>query len=153
MVTLKKASTSMLLAEVNKRRKSLPKLRRQRTQLLTRLEKVQSRIEELGGDHSAGQRGPGRLRKPSGKRGPGRPPKKAGVKKTTRRKRAKNKISLADALAAVMTQKPMKIADIISAVKQKGYRSSSNQFRNIVTQRLVADKRFKRVGRGEYAAV
>jgi hypothetical protein len=48
--------------------------------------------------------------------------------------------------------KPMRLPEIVSAVKKGGYASSSPSFARIVGMRLGDRKRFRRVGRGVYTA-
>ena len=70
------------------------------------------------------------------------------------RKRARNKQNLADALAAVLNRKrKLKVGDAAKLVLKSGYKSSSSQFGNIVSQTLAKDKRFRKVSRGVYALV
>src|SRR5206468_2836218 len=100
--------------------------------------KLDAQIAEIGGEVV--------------KRGPGRPPKVGGRKagRPPGRRRPKNKMSLADFLGKVLKKEPMDLPQIIEAVKKAGYKSSSKQFANVIGQRLNKDKRFKRVGRGQY---
>jgi hypothetical protein len=46
--------------------------------------------------------------------------------------------------------KPMKVGDITDAAQKAGYRSNSANFRSIVNQTLIKDKRFSSAGRGVY---
>ena len=46
--------------------------------------------------------------------------------------------------------KPMRVADITDAVRSAGYRTRSANFRGIVNQTLIKDKRFGSAGRGLY---
>jgi hypothetical protein len=66
--------------------------------------------------------------------------------------RGRNEQSLVEALESVLksASKPMQVADITSAVQQRGYRSSSANFRGIVNQTLIKEKRFGQAGRGLY---
>ncbi len=69
-------------------------------------------------------------------------------------KRARNSASLADTITDVLKKagSAMKVADIVSAVQDAGYRSTSDNFRGIVNQVLIKDKRFsKGPMRGTYA--
>lgn len=43
-----------------------------------------------------------------------------------------------------------KIADLVSAVQDAGYKSGSQNFRLLVNQTLLNEGEFKKVGRGEY---
>ena len=137
--SLTKVSLQDLLAQLKKHQARLPKLQRNEKKLLKQLEAVQAEIAELGGaittlpkttKVSAKQRG-----RPAGKGG----------------KRAKNKVKLADAIAAVLSkEKSISVKEIISAVKAGGYVSTSKTFGTIVYQTLGRDKRVKRAGRGKY---
>ena len=66
--------------------------------------------------------------------------------------RARNEMSLNDTMEQVLkaSGKPMKVADIVEAVQRAGYRSSSANFRGIVNQMLIKDKRFTASERGMY---
>jgi len=64
----------------------------------------------------------------------------------------KNALSLPDALAAVFAGKEkMGIAEAADAVQAAGYKTNAKGFRKMVNKTLAKDKRFKNVGRGEYA--
>ncbi|MEM8835823.1 MAG: hypothetical protein AAGD00_08385 [Planctomycetota bacterium] len=65
-------------------------------------------------------------------------------------KRPKNDLNLADALAKVLTKKTMGVTEVAEAVQHAGYKTTSPNFRTIVNQTLINDKRFKRVSRGQY---
>ncbi len=66
--------------------------------------------------------------------------------------RVRNQKSLADSIQEVLekTGKPMKVGDITDAVKAGGYQSNSANFRAIVNQMLIKDKRFKSPSRTFY---
>lgn len=67
--------------------------------------------------------------------------------------RARNSQSLVSVLEAVLSEsgKPMKVGDIVDAVEAKGYHSSSSNFRGIVNQTLIKEKkRFAAAARGTY---
>ena len=69
-------------------------------------------------------------------------------------KRARNAQSLPDAMHSVMKKhgKPMKVGEIVEAVEASGYQSTSANFRGIVNQALIKDKRFVQESRGVYKA-
>jgi hypothetical protein len=124
MVTaLSSLSVTDLEAELRRRQRRLPKLERTRQRLMSKLLEVEQEIAALGG---AGR----------GK----------GI-------RPRNKQPLADVIAQVLgeAKQPMKVANIVMAVKQAGYRTTSNNFSTIVNQTLIKDKRFKSTERGFYA--
>jgi hypothetical protein len=107
------------------RRSQVQKLERQRSKIARKLDAIDDRIRSLGG----------------GSGGRGRP---VG--------RARNSQSLVAMLETVLkgSGKPMNVGDIADAVQSKGYRSSSANFRGIVNQTLIKDKRFSAASRGMY---
>jgi hypothetical protein len=66
--------------------------------------------------------------------------------------RVRNEKSLNEMIATVLgkSAKPMAVGDIEAAVRSAGYRSNSDQFRSIVNQALIKDKRFGAASRGMY---
>jgi hypothetical protein len=114
------------------RKAELQKLERERNKIARRLEAMDERIRQLGGGGGRGGR--------NGHSGLG----------TGRRVR--NEKSLNDTIEAVLTKngKPMKVGDIADAVRASGYRSNSANFRGIVNQTLIKDKRFNAAERGTY---
>jgi hypothetical protein len=67
--------------------------------------------------------------------------------------RARNKGSLADALAHLLKGKQLSVTDAASGVQRAGYITTSPNFRTMVNLQLLNRKRFKRVGRGIYTAI
>ena len=119
-----------LRQEIQRRQKMLPKLIAQRDAL-------NREIAELHG-----------LAKPAVQK----ETKPQAASRKTRRRRAKNKISLADALSQFMKGKAkVTIAEAMEGVLSAGYKTKSKAFRPLVNQTLLKDKRFKSVGRGEFA--
>ena len=53
-------------------------------------------------------------------------------------------------MASVLSGKTMGVTELSEAVQKAGYRTTSPNFRTIVNQTLIKDKRFKRVERGLY---
>jgi hypothetical protein len=129
-------SVEDLLAELQKRQRRLPRLQKRRARLAAALERLDREIASLSGSAR-----PGKVRRSL--------PGKIKVRRTPR---AKNKASLADALASVMKESggPLTVKEAAEAVKKAGYKSNAANFRAIVTQTLTKDKRFKRVARGKY---
>ena len=110
------------------RRQELNEKQREHSKLLARLQELEADIRRLGG--SAGRRGRG------------------GARGGTR---ARNEKSLIETLEDVLKGgKPMKVGDITEAAQKTGYRSNSANFRSIVNQTLIKDKRFGSAGRGVY---
>jgi len=103
------------------RRGELTKLRKQRAEVERELTRLDRKIESLGGGRSRGGR-------------------------------ARNEKSLTAILEDVLQKsgKPMQVGDIVEKVQGAGYRSSSANFRGIVNQTLIRDKRFSSAGRGMY---
>jgi hypothetical protein len=66
--------------------------------------------------------------------------------------RVRNATSLMDSIEAVLRNNggPMKVGDIVEGVTAAGYQSNSANFRGIVNQALIKDKRFVSAGRGMY---
>lgn len=112
---------------LGEKRSELDKLRRQRSNLQKKLNQIDRQIERVGGSMNGSRRGGG---------GGGR----------------RNARSLLDTLEAVLRDagRPMKVSEIMDAAIAAGYRSGSDNFRGIVNQTLIKDKRFGQVERGVY---
>lgn len=107
------------------RKAELNQKQKEHSRLLGRLHELEADIRQLGG--SAGRRG---------RRGRGG---------------GRNAKSLVETLDEVLKGgKPMKVGDITEAAQKSGYRSNSENFRSIVNQTLIKDKRFVSAGRGVY---
>ena len=115
---------SQLESILNGRRSELAKLQKQRGKIARKLAQLDSRIASLGGARGLGGAG----------------------------SRVRNEKSLNDMIVAVLGKsgKAMGVGDIESAVRSGGYRSNSANFRGIVNQSLIKDKRFTSAGRGLY---
>jgi hypothetical protein len=136
-MALKSVSTAELRRELTRRERGARKLSLRRDKLARQLAALESELSDLG--LSAGRTG----------RRPGRPPK-AG--RGGGRRRARNSVSLADAIARVVkvgaTVSP---ADVASRVRKSGYKSTSAHFGMMVSNALSKDSRFKRLSRGQYS--
>jgi len=120
---------ALLQNEITRRQKLLPKLTVQRDELNRQIAELQGLAAAETGKEAA--------------------PK--ALRKARRRRRAPNKIGLADTLAACLKGKAkVTIAEAIAGVLAAGYKSEASDFRSVVNNMLLADKRFKRVGRGEF---
>ena len=115
---------SQLESLLSGRRSELAKLQKQRHKTARKLAQLDSRIASLGGGRNGGGTG----------------------------SRVRNEKSLNDMIAAVLSRsgKAMGVGDIESAVRAGGYRSNSANFRGIVNQTLIKDKRFASAARGVY---
>lgn len=108
---------------LNSRQRQVEKLQRKRQKLQKRIDAVDAQIVELGGSTTGTAR------------------------------RVRNTISLDEAIHQVLEKagKPLPVGDIMQQVQKLGYRSSSANFRGIVNQTLIKDKRFAATARGVYA--
>jgi hypothetical protein len=111
---------------LEERRSELSKLTRQRSDLEKRLSALDRQIARVGGTGAVGRR------------------RRGG--------RARNEHSLTDTIEGVMkgSSKPMRVPDIVEGVLSSGYQSHSANFKGIVNQTLIKDKRFQQVERGVY---
>jgi len=66
--------------------------------------------------------------------------------------RVRNAASLVSTLENILkgSSKPMPVGDIVGAVLKTGYKTNSANFRGIVNQTLIKDKRFGSSARGMY---
>src|SRR5687768_7869716 len=126
---------SQLEQMLNKCKSERQKLERERTKAARRLQQLDSRIAALGGNGSGRGRGSG-----------------GGGARTGAGSRVRNDKSLIQMIEGVLgkSSKPMKVGDIAQAVQSGGYRTNSANFRGIVNQTLIKDKRFTSAGRGIY---
>jgi hypothetical protein len=77
-----------------------------------------------------------------------------GAPATTERLMAGNSQTLVEALSDVLTKasKPLSVIEIMEKVEASGYRSRAADFRGVINQTLIREKkRFARIGRGTYA--
>lgn len=127
-------SISDLEQMLSQRRASLQKLTKQRSGAQRKVDAIDREIARLGGN--------GLVRR-------GRPP---GSGSSGGGGRAHNETSLAVAIESALKKgDAMSVGDIVEAVKSGGYRSSSDNFRGIVNQTLIKErKRFTSPGRGMY---
>lgn len=134
---LKGIPTSDLAAELERREKNKDALRKRREKLLQEIAFIDA---QLGESSPVGNgRAPGRRRAANG----GGP-----------RKRARNEISLADALAQAMEVRAVVTpAEAAALVMQNGYQTSSKRFNMMVSNTLAKDERFRRVERGRYERI
>lgn len=122
---LVRVSYQDLVAEVRRRQRSVGALEAKRAKLLKQIRELDYTIKTLAG------KGNGAL----SARGGGR---------------AKNAMTLTQALEKVLSNKTMTVTDAADAVKDAGYRTNSNNFRTQVNIALIKSGKFKRVGRGQY---
>jgi hypothetical protein len=110
------------------RRTELTRLTRERDKVQKKLDTLNGRISEISGGLGNGTRGGG-----------------GGT-------RARNAVNLPEVIHQVLTKAgaAMSVGDIMDKVRAGGYRSNSANFRGIVNQTLIKDKRFTNASRGMY---
>jgi hypothetical protein len=113
---------------IRNRQRELKKLLKQRARLQAKLDRIDDQIVSVGGNGRA-HRGRGRT---------------GG--------RARNAITLPDAIAQTLSRvkAPTSVSNIIDGVLKAGYQSRSANFRSVVNQALIKDKRFVAASRGMY---
>lgn len=121
-----------LVAEVRRRQKLLPRLQQKAARLEAELAEVRNEIRTLGGVVPVA--------------------KATGRKALAQRKRAQNKMSLAQAILGVLSKdEPKSVQQIIKDVQKAGYKTTSRNFSTIIHQTLAREKkRIAKVGRGLY---
>ena len=133
------ASSGFTIAQLENmlvsRRSQLDTLGRDRARTLKQLAAIDDKIRKLGG----GMRG-------TGTRG-------IHAMTLTAGGRARNPKSLVGTMEEVLAKgTPLSVSDIVQGVENTGYRSNSVNFRAIVNQTLIKErKRFTNTGRGMYA--
>ena len=119
---------SQLENMLSSKRTQLDALGRERNQLQKQLDALDAKIRSLGGG-------------------------RGGMAVTTGG-RARNSKSLIESIEEVLgkSSKPVSVGDILDGVQASGYRSNSANFRGIINQTLIKErKRFANAGRGLYA--
>ena len=139
--TLRSASISELTQEMQRRARDIDKLEERRAKIMAEVDQLDAELDQL-------RSALGRTSAPTR----GRPRKSQSGRKPAPGRRPKNTRKLPEVLQEVMAGKTMGVAEAAEAAKAAGYKSSSDNFKNIVNQALITDKRFKRVGRGQYTA-
>lgn len=122
--TLDAMSTQEIRAQLHARSRRVRSLERRRDRLMEQIARLDAELMDHGG------------------RVPGAP---GG-------KRPRNDSNLGDALVAALKGKKMRVPEAARAVIDAGYLTTSANFRVIVNQKLISDKRFKKVERGVYTA-
>jgi len=126
-----------LLAEIDARRAEAARLERERERILEDMATIEAELAAMGvavgdGAQLAAQRAPA----------------------TPRRPRARNSVSLADAIAmAVEPGATVTPAEAVKLVLSNGFVTNSQSFNVQVTNALSKDPRFRRVGRGQYVRI
>jgi hypothetical protein len=127
-------STAELQAELQRREKSARSLAHRRERIVHELHAIESELAQLGG----------------GRRVPVAP----APATTARVTRARNPVSLIEALvAAIGVGTVVSPAEAAERVKEAGYESGARTFGMMVATALAKDKRFRRLSRGQYERV
>jgi multidrug resistance efflux pump len=125
--SLVRISYADLQSELRRRERASGSLVKRRDRLAAKLSALEAQIEQMGGSVIG-----------RGRRGTGT--------------RAKNDMTLTEGLTKAIGGKSMSVTDAAEAVQKLGYRTNSSNFRTQVNIALIKSGKFKRVGRGEYAA-
>lgn len=124
-MSLNTMSLAELQQELQRREKGIRKLERRRERLLEDLAQVDTELASVGALGAAGRI----------------------------RRRPRNDMNLVDSLATVLKGKTMSVTDVTQAVQKAGYITTAANFRTIVNQALIREKKvFKKVSRGQYTA-
>jgi hypothetical protein len=134
-MALKNLSTAELQRELERRRKSGSKLEAKRAKLMAEVAALDAELDAIGitpGATSSRGRGMGK----------------------TGRTRARNAVSLPDAIAGAMDVGADASPSEMSAMVQKnGYKTTAANFNMMVSNAMAKDERFKRMGRGLYKRI
>jgi len=122
-------TTAELRAELRRRDSSLRKLENRREKLARQLVEVEGEIRSMGGTADIGTTARGMVRR-----------------------RPRNDMNLADSLVKMLSGKTMSVTEAAEKVVEAGYRTTAANFRTIVNQTLIRDKRFKKISRGQYTS-
>lgn len=152
--SLGQLTTDEILAELDRRERRIRQLEERSTRLREQLAELDRQIADVGAqlpvlesavaDSARGGNGP----QPDRGRGAAR---RADARRTPR---AKNEVSLGDALAlAVEVRAQVTVAEAVDLVLRNGYTSNSKRFAMSVATTLGKDPRFRRVERGVYERV
>jgi len=123
--TINTVSIGELQAELQRRERGIRKLERRREKLYDELAAVDADLAAVGALGAAGRI----------------------------RRRPRNEMNLVDSLAKVLNGKTMSVTDVTQAVQKAGYITTAANFRTIVNQALIREKKvFKKISRGQYTA-
>lgn len=126
--SLSRMTLTDIRRELARRQRYVATLERRRQRLLDRIAEIDEQIRANGGSNGLGR-------------------------SLGKRSRARNEVSLIDALAQTLKGKTMSVTEAAEAVQRDGYKTTSPNFRTMVNAALLNKKRFKRVARGQYTAV
>lgn len=125
-ISLERVSVAELERELARRRRRIPVLERRRAALQQRLDAIDAELAELKGE--------------------------AKARRVTKVRRAKNPVPLTKLMMEILRErKSMKVGELAEELIRRGYKSSAQNFRLMVNQVLIKDKRFRSIRRGRYA--
>lgn len=114
-----------LQAEMARRGKVVNRLERRRTKLHAELAEVEAELGSFGALSANG----------------------------SIRRRPRNEMNLVDTLSKVLNNKTLSVTDAAQAARDAGYMTTAANFRTIVNQALIREKKvFKKVSRGQYTS-
>lgn len=117
-------------AELRRRQKDVSGLQKKRDRLAAQLAELDMQLADLGYAQEGMQ----------------------GIMGVPGRRRPRNEMPLTDALVELLKDKTLSVTEAAIEVQKAGYKTTSPNFRTIVNQTLLRDKRIKRVGRGLYTS-
>ena len=133
-MNIKSLTTADIHQELQRRQKNAKTLIRKRDRLVKQLGTIETELSELGAATSRGST--------------------TSTAAPTGRRRAKNDITLPDAIAKAMDVRAVvSPKEAAALVRSNGYKTTSKTFNMMVSNALAKDSRFKRVGRGQYERV
>lgn len=125
---------------LNDRKSDLADLHNKRAMAVRKVEEIDTQISKLGGSISSSS-------SPSSSSYSSPAPAKKGRPG----RRPKNGMSLVSSMESVLEGSgPMSVGDIMAGVEKTGYKSNSKNFRGIINQTLIKDKKFVSGDRGMY---
>jgi hypothetical protein len=124
-------SVAELHKELRRRERRVVTLMRRRDRAMAKVEKLDALIRDAGG--ALGRRG--------------------RVGAIPGRRRPRNEMNLAESLVQVLKGKTMGVTEVAGEVQKAGYQTTAENFRTIVNQTLIKNRKmFRKVGRGQYTA-
>ena len=122
---LGEVSLEDLKAEMNRRSKMVGRLERRRAKLHAEIAIVEAELGSFGALSANGEI----------------------------RRRPRNEMNLVDTLSKVLKNKTMSVTDAAQAARDSGYMTTAANFRTIVNQALIREKKvFKKISRGQYTS-
>ncbi len=151
ILTLTQLTTDEIIAELDRRDRRSHHLVARQEKLRAELAEVDRQIADIGESLPALVAAASQA-EPDAR--PGRGGRRAAAPRRSRGQRAKNTVSLGDAIAqAVEVRAVITPAEAADLVRRNGYVSTAGNFQMTVANTLAKDGRFRRVSRGVYERV